>query len=219
MAATAAPATTVGTPPAPTTTARATRAAGRTTRPASECESARCWPACCQVAMHPHDASPRMPGQPAHLPGAGWGGVPVGCRCRCNILAADKLRCPALPCCFHVLLFCAFRSDHSAYDWWTFGSNPPSQVRQCAHSAALRLQHNNPAHTPHPPTHHPPTHPPPAQPPCLQEACCNFPDDVLQEARPSLPRCVGCNRQVDTAAEAHSYGAGGLCCMACMYTT
>jgi hypothetical protein len=61
-----------------------------------------------------------------------------------------------------------------------------------------------------------PTHPP-AHPACLQEACCNFPDDVLQEARPSLPRCVGCNCQVDTATEAHSYGAGGLCCMACIH--
>ena len=102
MAATAAPATTVGTPPAPTTTARATRAAGRTARPASEYESARCWPACCQVAMHQHAASARMPGQPAYLPDAGSGGAPVGCRCRCNIWPLTS--CGALPC--HVVSMC-----------------------------------------------------------------------------------------------------------------
>lgn len=46
-------------------------------------------------------------------------------------------------------------------------------------------------------------------------ACCNFPDDVLQGPRPSLPLCSGCRRPVDTATEAHSFGATGLCCMAC----
>ena len=49
--------------------------------------------------------------------------------------------------------------------------------------------------------------------PTLQR--CNFPDQVLTEPAPPLPRCSVCNRAVDTHKDGHSYGPDGLTCMRC----
>lgn len=60
-------------------------------------------------------------------------------------------------------------------------------------------------------SHHGPTCPPLP----LQPSRSNFPDDVLDEPQPPLPRCARCDRAIDTACEGHSFSSEGLMCTPC----